>query len=596
MSEATLTLLVLAVCVALFISNRVPVGVVAILTSLSLLALGVIDLPTALGGFGDPVVVFIASLFVVAEGLDASGLTAWMGRRITTRVGTSRIALLVVLMLVTALLSALVTPNGAAAAMIPVVLATARATGVRPAALLMPVAFAASAGALLTLSGSVVNVMVSQTAEDLTGSEFAFFEFAAAGVFLVAGSVLVAVVFNRLVPADREASISRDFGAHLDTLIDHYDIEQGFFRLRVTREPRASLTARALGERGATVYAVQGGTGQVRDLDEDLHRGDTVLATGSGDSVRSLTESELLAVDQEPLTRASRARMLHEHVGLAEVIVPPRSMLIGETFFTGMRRGVITVLALRRGSKDAGTSHVRLVEGDTLLLHGPWPAVHQLEEDDDVLLVDSPAQVQRQLVPLGRAARRAGIVTFGMVVLLASGLVAPAVAGLLAACAMVLTRVVTVPQAYRSVSWQTVVLIGGLIPLSAAIRDSGAADIIADLVVSVAGSGHTLVVLSVVFVVTALLGQVISNTATALVMIPITVAISQAAAIDVRMMLMSLAVASGASLLTPIATPANMMAGATAGYRFGDYWRFGAVTLVVWFLVAVLVVPLVWSP
>lgn len=141
-----------------------------------------------------------------------------------------------------------------------------------------------------------------------------------------------------------------------------------------------------------------------------------------------------------------------------------------------------------------------------------------------------------------------------------------------------------------------VVLIGGLIPLSAAIRDSGAADIIADLVVSVAGSGHTLVVLSVVFVVTALLGQVISNTATALVMIPITVAISQAAAIDVRMMLMSLAVASGASLLTPIATPANMMAGATAGYRFGDYWRFGAVTLVVWFLVAVLVVPLVWSP
>lgn len=334
----------------------------------------------------------------------------------------------------------------------------------------------------------------------------------------------------------------------------------------------------------------------MRDLDEDLHRGDTVLATGSGDSVRSLTESELLAVDQEPLTRASRARMLHEHVGLAEVIVPPRSMLIGETFFTGMRRGVITVLALRRGSKDAGTSHVRLVEGDTLLLHGPWPAIHQLEEDDDVLLVDSPAQVQRQLVPLGRAARRAGIVTFGMVVLLASGLVAPAVAGLLAACAMVLTRVVTVPQAYRSVSWQTVVLIGGLIPLSAAIRDSGAADIIADLVVSVAGSGHTLVVLSVVFVVTALLGQVISNTATALVMIPITVAISQAAAIDVRMMLMSLAVASGASLLTPIATPANMMAGAAAGYRFGDYWRFGAVTLVVWFLVAVLVVPLVWSP
>lgn len=117
MSEATVTLLVLAVCVALFISNRLPVGVVAILTSLSLLALGVVDLPTALGGFGDPVVVFIASLFVVAEGLDASGLTAWVGRRITSGVRSDRIALLVVLMRVTAVLSALVTPNGAAAAM-----------------------------------------------------------------------------------------------------------------------------------------------------------------------------------------------------------------------------------------------------------------------------------------------------------------------------------------------------------------------------------------------------------------------------------------------------------------------------------------------
>lgn len=596
MSEATVTLLVLAVCVGLFISNRVPVGVVAILTSLSLLALGVVDLHTALGGFGDPVVVFIASLFVVAEGLDASGLTAWVGRRITSGVRSDRISLLVVLMLVTAVLSALVTPNGAAAAMIPVVLATARSTGVRPAALLMPVAFAASAGALLTLSGSVVNVMVSEAAAESVGREFGFFEFAGAGVFLVAGSVLVAALFGRMVPEERGASIQRDFGAHLDTLIDHYDIDQGFFRLRVAREPVEALTARGLRGHGAVVYAVQGRDGQVMDLDDQLHEGDTVLATGPGEAVRGLTGTAPLEVDQVPLTRASRERMLHEHVGLAEVIVPPRSMLIGESFFTGMRRGVITVLALRRGSRDVGTSHVRLAEGDTLLLHGPWPAIHQLEDNDDVLLVDSPAQVQRQLAPLGASARWAGAITVGMVVLLASGLVAPAAAGLLAACAMVLTRVVTVPQAYSSVSWQTVVLIGGLIPLSVAIRDSGAADLIAGLVVSLSGSGNVFAVLSVVFVVTALLGQVISNAATALVMIPIAVAISQVAGLDTRMVLMSLAVASGASLLTPIATPANMMVSAAAGYRFGDYWRFGAVTMVVWFLVGVLLVPAVWSP
>ncbi|HWS57142.1 MAG TPA: SLC13 family permease, partial [Actinotalea sp.] len=151
MSDATLSLLVLAVTVALFIWNRLPVGVVAILTALTLYATGLVGLETALGGFGDPVVLFIAALFVVSEGLDSSGVTAWAGQVLTERAGTRRVPLMAATMGLAALLSAAITPNGAIAALLPVTVAAARRARIAPSVMLIPLAFAASAGALLTL-------------------------------------------------------------------------------------------------------------------------------------------------------------------------------------------------------------------------------------------------------------------------------------------------------------------------------------------------------------------------------------------------------------------------------------------------------------
>lgn len=597
MDQALMTLLVMGAAIALFVWNRLPVGVVALLTALSLLALGIVDLDGALGGFGDPVVLFLAGLFVVAEGLDASGITAWIARTIAARAHGEGV-LLVLLMLVTALLSALITPNGAAAAMIPVTLSASRALGVNPARLLMPLAFAASAGALLTMSGSVVNVLVSQSAQEAGAPGFAYLDFAVAGVPLVVGTILVSLVGRRLIPGDRESSIAKDFGGHVEALIDHYELEQGFHRLTLTREPDRRLTARTLGHQGSDqvgIYAVQSSAGEVRGLDETLHQGDALLVAGGDEQVEDLVREPALRIADTPLRRSTRSKLVHAERGIAEVIVPPRSMLTGQVVFTGMRRGMVTVLGIRHQGRDVATAHVEIAEGDTLLLHGPWPALHQLEEDHDVLFVDCPEDMRRQVVPLGRDAWIAGGITAVMVLLLATGVVPPAVSALLAACAMVVAKVLTPVQAYRAVSWQTIVLIGALIPLSTAIRTSGAADLLARGVLTLAGSGSVQVVLAVVFVVTALLGQFISNTATALVMVPVVMAIAQTSGLDVRVLLMSLAVASGASLLTPIATPANMMVGAAAGYHFGDFTRFGALVMAVWFVVAVLLVPVVVS-
>ena len=170
----------------------------------------------------------------------------------------------------------------------------------------------------------------------------------------------------------------------------------------------------------------------------------------------------------------------------------------------------------------------------------------------------------------------------------------PAVAGLLAAGALIVLRVVSVERAYRSITWTTVVLVAAMLPLSTAMFASGAADLVAEVLVDVVGGLGPYGLLAGLFVVTAIFGQLISNTATALIMIPIGVAASGELGVDVRPVLMSISVAAAAALLTPVATPVNLIAMGAAGYRFGDYWKLGIAVMAVFFAVSVLLVPVFW--
>jgi di/tricarboxylate transporter len=260
-----------------------------------------------------------------------------------------------------------------------------------------------------------------------------------------------------------------------------------------------------------------------------------------------------------------------------------------------MRRGSdLMILAVRRLGKELGPRPTELAEGDSLLVHGPWPTIEELADHRDILVVDNPHLVRRQAVPLGPKAGRAVAVLAGMVVLLALGVVPPAIAGLSAATAMVLFRVLSAPQAYRAVSWQTVVLIGGLIPLSTAIATTGAADRIAHVLIETVGAGRPYLLLTALFLLTAVLGQVISNTATVLIVLPIAVSAALDTGVSVQPVVMLVAVAGAASFLTPIATPANLMVMGPGGYKFGDYWKLGLPLMVLWLAVALAVIPLVW--
>ncbi len=195
---------------------------------------------------------------------------------------------------------------------------------------------------------------------------------------------------------------------------------------------------------------------------------------------------------------------------------------------------------------------------------------------------------------MGPKAREAVGVLAAMVVLLVTGVVPTVVAGLLAAAAMVLLGVLSTEQAYLGISWTTVVLVGGMIPLSTAIQQSGAAGQLADALVAVVGDRSPYLLLLGLFVLTAIFGQLISNMATALIVIPIAVTAAADLGVSVRPVLMSVTIAAAAALLTPVATPANLMVMGPGGYRFGDYWKLGLPVLAWFGIVAVVLVPQIW--
>lgn len=203
------TLSILVAAVLAFVSGRVPLAVVAVGVSLALWASGVLDLDQALAGFGDPTVLFIASLFVVSEALEATGVTAWAGSQVVRRAGTTRTAVLVAVCLLVAAVTAVITVNGAVAALIPMVVVIATRTGIRVSHLLLPLAFAAHAGSMLLLTGTPVNIIVSEAAADAGGRGFGFFEFGLVGVPLLAGTILLLVLLGRFLLPERSRASCR---------------------------------------------------------------------------------------------------------------------------------------------------------------------------------------------------------------------------------------------------------------------------------------------------------------------------------------------------------------------------------------------------
>lgn len=602
MNDITITMLILAIVVLAFVTNRIPVGLIAVGASLALYATGILDLGQAFAGFGDPAVVLIASLFVVAEGLDGSGLTAWTGQQLVKRGGGSSRVMTLIIMLVVGVLAALISVNGAVAALLPVVVVIATKMTMPAARLLLPLAFGAHAGSLLTLTGSPVNVIMSELAEEETGRAFGFFEFSLVGLPIMAGTVLIAILLgSRLIPARTPTTIAADLSDHARTLLAQFGGAQPFGRVRVlSGSPLIGRTADEIVLESAvpvSLIAIQSPQESgARDASAPIREGDVLILQGNPTSIRAVSDDAKLEGIGTSTVSSSWAAMDADY-GVAEIVIPPRSPAIGDPVFPGMvtESGDLIIVEIQRaGETIGGQADIRLEAGDVLLVQGTWDALDENLRDTAVMVVDDPDQIRRQAAPLGRRAFLALGVLVLMVIALATGIVPPAVAGLLAAATMVLTRVVSVERAHRSIQWTTVLLVGGMIPVSTAITQTGAADLLATGIVDLVGDLGPAVVLAALGLVTMIFGQLISNTATALIIAPIAISVASEMGVSPLPFLMAVAVTAAAALLTPVATPGNLMIMAPAGLRFGDYWKFGLPVGLVFFGVAVLIVPLIF--
>ena len=601
MSQLMITSLVVVTMMVLFISNKWPAAIVAVASALTLYFTGVLNAHDTLAGFGDSLVVFIAALLVIGTGLEATGVGTWAGQLLIRHAGTNKTRLLVSLLLLSALFTALIGMNGAVVTMVPIAVVIAARADIAPSQIMMPVSIACLTGAKLTLLGSPVNVIASNAGELAGAGAIRFFEWAIVGVPLFAGAMVIILIFGpHLLPKRRSGSLPVDLSGHAHTLVEQYGIKDGMHHLRVrasspyigmsrtdidmTPYPEVSIVS---------LVDAEGG----EPTEKPMAEGDLLLVRGDVQAVGKLAGDMHLAIREPNAETGSIADTLfNRSSGLAEIVIPPRSALIGQTVFPGMTThdGDLIILGIQRGGYDVESNITQLLIGDHLLLQGTWEALDKHLSDPQVLVVDSPEVVRRQAVALSRGAYEAIGILIVLVVLLTTNAVPPAIAAVLCAGAMVVMRVITLPQLYRGVDWNTCILIGGLIPMATAMTNTGLAGLIGDHVIQLVGAGGPRAVLAGLFIVSTALTQVISNTSAALVMIPIATATAGELSVSPLPLLIAVAMGSGAAHLTPMSTPVNLVTYGPGAYEFGDYWKLGMLVLLWSLLVAAFIAPLYW--
>lgn len=602
-SDVTIVFAILAVTVVLFASDRMRLDLVALLALLALLLTGILTPAEALAGFADPLVVMIAALFVVAAALFRTGLAERFGRLLGKLAGTGRARATAVIMLGTSLLSAFVSTTGTVALMLPVTASLARGARVSPSVLLLPMAVGALVGGLLTLVATPPNLIVSEQLRQAGFEPFGFFDFTPIGVVMIAAATVTLVLFGRRllpsrVPVDGPASSPEAEALSRDDLIRGYAVGQ-ITRLRIpSGSPLVGTSPADAGLRQRTrtnVIAIrrpQGPAGRMqrvqRTAEEPLRGGDEIDVHATPAVVDALIRDqglELVRVGSEP------------DAMLAEVLLPPRSRLIGETLVSARFRSRyrLNVLSIRRQGEplegDFATTPLRFA--DMLLVAGSPQRIDLLRSEHGDFVVVGRSQPTAPQGGLSRDEALALLILAGMLVLLTLELVPAFVAVLLAAVCMVLARCVEMTAAYRHINWESVVLIAAILPLATALEKTGAMDLVVAQLEPFADRGP-IVMLGALFVLTGTMGQFMSNTATAALVAPVALGAAVQLGISPHPLLMTVAVAASTAFATPVSTPAIMLVVGPGGYRFRDCLRVGLPLQLIFGVLTVLLVPLLF--
>ncbi len=594
-ADIALVLLILGVSIVLFASERIRVDVISMMVLLTLLFTGLLTAEEAFSGFSSPAVITVWAIYIVSAGLMYTGIADFLGRRIMHVSGSQEWRLIMVIMVTVGVMSAFMNNIGATAVLLPAVVAIGREVKIPASKLLIPLAFGSLLGGITTLIGTPPNLLVSQGLEAAGYEPFSLFDYTPMGLIVMSSSIAYMVLIGRHLLPTRQAYE----GEHL---VEDYQLRDYLTELTVL--PESPLVGRTLmetrlGERhGLHVVGV------VRDEivrvgimpDEQIESGDLLIVTGSLDKI--LSPEEALGVTINPDLTLEDTDLESPEATMAEIVVSQKADFIGQTLeqINFRKRFNLTVLAIWHNETAIvdriGHAPIRL--GDTLLVHGRREQVEVLKQRPDFLVLGPVA------VALDSEQRRTNKAPFAiaifllMIALVTTGTVPISAAAVLASILMVLTGCLGMDEAYKSIEWQSVFLIAGMLPMGIAMAKTGTAEYLSDLIINSVGAYGPQAIMIGLFVLTTLITEFMSNAAAAVLVAPIAISSAQQLGIAPYAFVMGVGIAASNSFLFPIGHQASVLVYGPGNYRFFDYTKVGLpLTLLIWILL-VIFLPILW--
>jgi di/tricarboxylate transporter len=591
--EIGLTLAVALGALALFVSNRVRVDVAGLIVMAALIVLGLVTPQEGISGFANEATVTVAAMFVLSAGLVRTGAIETVGRWVARLAGDSEFRLLAVSLALVIPLSAVINNTPVVVVMIPMILGLSRQINASPSRLFMPISFASQMGGTLTLIGTSTNLLVAGLVLDLGLDRIRLFDITPPALVLTVLGVTYLLTVGRWLTPTRETSAdlltSYELRDYLTGLVVEPDSPLAGSTLRESRFGEShGLQVIGIEREGEDVGFPRGST--------RIEAGDLLLVRGKIADIARIEDTDHLTIagtkpefptPGQPTTGDADPAAPH----LAELIVPPRSTLVGRTMRdTGFRtRYGVPVLGIQRHGeplRDA-LADITLRAGDLLLVQGTGEELDQLHRGRDLALlgpVELPTRRRRKV--------RLAVVILVLVVLLAAfDITTILVSAILGVVAMFVTRCITPDEAYREVDWMVLVLLGSIIPLGIAMQNSGSAQFIAQNMLLLTAPLGVYGTLAAFYLLASLLTELISNNAAAVVLTPVAIATATALGISPMPLVVAVMIAASNSYMTPIGYQTNTFIYGPGGYRFSDFIRVGGPLNLLMLIAATLVIP-----